>query len=103
MVSSGHDSVVRVWRLPDGAPVGDPLSCHSDFVYAVAVGALPDGTAIIVSGNGPAELRRHGGGWPWWRCCRTGGWSAAAAMGGTVTREVSASACAQVAAFRGFT
>ncbi len=43
---------VRVWRLADGAPIGEPLTGHDDGVPAVAVGALPDGTPVIVSGGG---------------------------------------------------
>ena len=43
---------MRVWRLADGAPVGEPLTGHAGAVNAVAVGALPDGTPVIVSGSG---------------------------------------------------
>ena len=43
---------VRVWRLADGTPVGEPLTGHAGAVTAVAVGALPDGTPVIVSGGG---------------------------------------------------
>ena len=38
-------------RLADGAPVGKPLRGHTGTVAAVAVGALPDGTPVIVSGG----------------------------------------------------
>jgi WD40 repeat protein len=48
---------VRVWRLADGAPVGDPLTGHADAVFAVAVGALPDGTPVIVSGSRDGIVR----------------------------------------------
>ncbi|MGO9194388.1 MAG: hypothetical protein ACLP8X_38865, partial [Streptosporangiaceae bacterium] len=52
-VTIGGDGVgtVRVWRLADGTPVGEPLR-HDGGVLAVAVGALPDGTPVIVSGGG---------------------------------------------------
>ncbi len=50
IVSSGYDGTVRVCRLADGTPVGDPITGHSA-VHAVAVGALPDGTPVIVSGG----------------------------------------------------
>jgi hypothetical protein len=40
-----------VWRLADGAPVGEPLGDYDDGVAAVAVGALPDGTPVVVSGG----------------------------------------------------
>ncbi len=41
---------MRVWRLADGTPVGEPLAGHHGLVTAVAVGTLPDGTPVIVSG-----------------------------------------------------
>ncbi len=50
---AGDLLTVRVWRLADGTPVGEPLR-HTGSVWAVAVGALPDGTPVIVSGD------RHG-------------------------------------------
>jgi len=46
------DGTVRVWRLADGTPVGEPLTGHTGPVEAVAAGALPDGTPVIVSGGG---------------------------------------------------
>ena len=58
IVSGGDDGTVRVWRLADGTPVGEPLTGHTGAVTAVAVGALPDGTPVIVSGG----ARRHGAG-----------------------------------------
>jgi WD40 repeat protein len=51
IVSGGYDTTVRVWRLADGTPVGEPLTGHHGRVFAVAVGALPDGTPVIVSGG----------------------------------------------------
>ena len=48
---------MRVWRLADGTPVGEPLTGHTGEVYAVAVGALPDGTPVIVSGGGDGTVR----------------------------------------------
>ena len=50
--SGSWDGMVRVWRLADGTPVGEPLHGHDGPVKAVAVGALPDGTPVIVSGGG---------------------------------------------------
>ena len=67
IVSGGGDGTVRVWRLADGAPVGEPLRGHDGRVDAVAAGALPDGTPVIVSGGGDgdgagvAAGRRHPG------------------------------------------
>ena len=49
--------MVRVWRLADGTPVGEPLPGHDDAVNAVAVGALPDGTPVIVSGGDDGTVR----------------------------------------------
>jgi WD40 repeat protein len=46
-----------VWRLADGAPVGEPLTGHAGGVAAVAVGALPDGTPVIVSGSKDGTVR----------------------------------------------
>ena len=51
MIVSGsyNEGTVRVWRLADGTPVGKPLR-HGG-VHAVATGALPDGTPVIISGS----------------------------------------------------
>ena len=57
IVSGGGDGTVRVWRLADGTPVGEPLPGHDGSVHAVAVGALPDGTPVIVSGGGDGTVR----------------------------------------------
>ena len=57
IVSGGHDGTVRVWRLADGTPVGEPLTGHDGGVMAVAVGALPDGTPVIVSGGHDGTVR----------------------------------------------
>jgi WD40 repeat protein len=57
IISGGHDSTVRVWRLADGTPVGEPLAGHDGAVNAVAAGALPDGTPVIISGGEDATVR----------------------------------------------
>ena len=57
IVSGGSDRTVRVWRLADGTPVGEPLTGHDGTVEAVAVGALPDGTPVIVSGGDDGTVR----------------------------------------------
>jgi hypothetical protein len=46
-----------VWRLPDGTPVGEPLHGHDGDVNTVAVGALPDGTPVIISGGDDEMVR----------------------------------------------
>jgi WD40 repeat protein len=48
---------VRVWRLPGGTPVGEPLRGHHGAVRAVAAGALPDGTPVIASGGDDGTVR----------------------------------------------
>ena len=67
IVSGGGDGTVRVWRLARrplslgfqvvGRPVGEPLTGHTGRVSAVAVGALPDGTPVIVSGGEDGTVR----------------------------------------------
>ena len=65
IVSCGSDGTVRVWRLADGTPVGEPLRGHGNSVEAVAVGALPDGTPVIVSrGDGTVRMWRLTDGTP---------------------------------------
>ena len=57
IISGGDDGTVRVWRLADGTPVGEPLRGHNGPVGAVAAGALPDGTPVIISGGGDGTVR----------------------------------------------
>jgi WD40 repeat protein/V8-like Glu-specific endopeptidase len=57
IVSGSDDGTVRVWRLADGTPAGQPLRGHDGPVNAVAVGALPDGTPVIVSGGDDGTVR----------------------------------------------
>ena len=66
IVSGGQDGTVRVWRLADGTPVGEPLRGHVGRVLAVTTAALPDGTPVIVSGgqDGTVRLWRLDGGAP---------------------------------------
>jgi WD40 repeat protein len=46
-----------VWRLAVGIPVREPLTGHDGPVRAVAVGALRDGTPVIVSGGEDGTVR----------------------------------------------
>jgi WD40 repeat protein len=48
---------VRVWQAADDTPVGEPLAGHDGPVWAVAAGALPDGTAVIISGGQDGTVR----------------------------------------------
>jgi WD40 repeat protein len=78
IVSGGFDGTVRVWRLADGTPAGNPITGHTSKVEAVAVGALPDRTPVIVSGGhgrgaGVAAGRRHPGREPDHRLHQQGG------------------------------
>ncbi len=57
VIISGGDGPVRVWRIADGTPVGEPLRGHDGPVSAVAAGALPDGTAVIISGGLDGTVR----------------------------------------------
>ena len=52
-----YDDTVRVWRTADGTPVGEPLTSHRGPVRAVAAGALPDGTPVIISGSWDRTVR----------------------------------------------
>ena len=97
IVSGSDDGTVRVWRLADGTPVGDPLTGHTGAVNAMAAGALPDGTPVIVSGSDDGTVRvwrladgtlvrdpltgHDGAVTPWWpgRCCMAPRSSSAAA------------------------
>ena len=60
IISGDGDGAVRVWRMADGAPVGEPLTGHTGPVWpvsAVAAGALPDGTPVIISGGWGGAVR----------------------------------------------
>jgi WD40 repeat protein len=57
IISGGDDGTVRVWRLADGTPVGEPLTGHDGTVRAVAAGTLPDGTPVIISGGDDGTVR----------------------------------------------
>ena len=59
IISGGgwEDSTIRVWRLDDGTPLGEPLHGHNSRVAAVTVGRLVDGTPVIVSGDGDGIVR----------------------------------------------
>jgi len=57
IVAGGWDGTVRIWRLADGTPVGNPLTGHTGPVEAVAVGVLQNGTPVIVSGGNDGTVR----------------------------------------------
>ena len=50
IVSGGNDKTVRVWDLTSGAPRGEPLRGHEDWVTSVALGTLED-RPVIASGG----------------------------------------------------
>ena len=56
--AAATDRTVRVWRLADGTPVGEPLTGHTGAVDAVAVGAA----AGRHPGHRQRRRRRHGAG-----------------------------------------
>jgi WD40 repeat protein len=45
-----------VSRLANGRPIGKPIGGHGRGVTALAVGVLPDGTPVIVSGSGDGTV-----------------------------------------------
>ena len=49
--------LVEGWLLIPLVPVTRPLVGHAGWVTAVAVGALPDGSPVIVSGGGDGTVR----------------------------------------------
>jgi WD40 repeat protein len=49
IVCGSDDRAVRVWRMADGLPIGEPLTGHSDRVTAVAI--APDGTWLASVGD----------------------------------------------------
>jgi len=57
IISGSDDQTVRVWRLADGTPAGEPLRGHDGEVNAVAAGTLPDGTPVIISGSDDRTVR----------------------------------------------
>ena len=57
IISGAANGTVRVWRLADGTPAGEPLTGHRGAVYAVAAGTLPDGTPVIISGGNDGTVR----------------------------------------------
>ena len=57
IISGGRDGTIRVWRLADGTPLGEPLRGHDGRVSAVAVAALPDSTPVIISGGDDGTIR----------------------------------------------
>ncbi len=57
-VTGSYDATVRVWDLTTGAPIGDPLTGHTD---AVARGGGA-GAARRPPGRGHRQRRRHGAG-----------------------------------------
>ena len=55
--SGDGDGIVRVWRLEDGTPVGEPLRAYTRHVAGLAAGHLDDGTPVIISGGDDCTIR----------------------------------------------
>ncbi len=56
-VTGSYDGTVRIWDLTAGAPIGDPLTGHTNRVTAVACSQLPDGRPIAVTGSWDDTVR----------------------------------------------
>jgi WD40 repeat protein len=56
IVTGSGDTTVRVWDLTTGAPIGQPLTGHTEAVNAVAIAQL-DGRPVIVTGSGDTTVR----------------------------------------------
>ena len=57
VVSAGYDETVRRWDLETGAPAGEPLLGHEDWVGSVAVGEVV-GRPVAVSTGRDGTVRR---------------------------------------------
>jgi len=49
IASGSHDETVRLGDPVTGAPVGQPLTGHTDAVTAVAAVPMPDGTTLLTT------------------------------------------------------
>jgi serine/threonine protein kinase len=56
VIVSGGDSVIRVWDLATGEPIGQPLTGHTDSVIDLATTEL-EGRPVIVSGSFDEPVR----------------------------------------------
>ena len=56
-VTGSWDGTVRVWDLDSGAPIGEPLTGHTDWVNAVATLVLPDGRPVAVTAGRDGTVR----------------------------------------------
>ena len=48
---------MRPWDPATGAPAGEPLTGHTDYVESVAFGTGPDGRLLLASGSGDRTVR----------------------------------------------
>ncbi|WP_283136711.1 hypothetical protein [Rhizohabitans arisaemae] len=55
-VTGSDDFTVRVWDLTTGRPLGEPLTGHTDVVWAVATGVV-DSRPVAVTGGGDGTVR----------------------------------------------
>jgi len=56
IVSGGEDGTLRLWRLADGAPIGEPMRGHDRGATYVATG-IRDGEPVAVSGGNDGTVR----------------------------------------------
>ena len=59
IISGSADHTVRVWDAATGTPAGAPLTGHTNWVRAVALGQVDDRT-VIISGSDDGTVRA----WP---------------------------------------
>ena len=57
LASGSNDGTVRLWDPATGAPLGEPLTGHTDYVGAVAFGALPGGRVLLASASFDGTVR----------------------------------------------
>ena len=50
LASGGEDGTVRRWDATTGAPVGDPITGHTEWVTALAAWTSPDGPVLASAG-----------------------------------------------------
>ena len=57
LASASNDGTVRRWNATTGAPVGDPMTGHTDWVTALVAWSGPDGP-MLASASNDGTVRR---------------------------------------------